>query len=391
MNLLDVVIVVTIFIALGNGYRRGFSLSSLSYLGLVIGLAIGALVAPPVERSFTIGNNSGPYIALLILFLAALMGSSIGYAAGEPIRVRLLRARARARLDSIAGAAFSVFAVLASAWFLGLTLVRVPIPQLSTAIERSAILRSIDSVFPRPPGFLSGVEGIIAGVPYPRVFDAIANPDLPGPVRLDPAVADNAAVTAAARQTVKVRSFGCGGEVFGSAFPVANNYLVSNAHVVAGTNRTGILTPDGRRLAATVVLFDPERDVSILFVPGLRLQPLAQADATRGTTGATIGYPGGGNETVGAAAVRTQVTAEGRDIYGDAQVARQIYVLTADIHPGNSGGPLVDAEGRAVGLVFANSTNDPTEGYALTDAEVAPDISAGVGRSSEVGTGACAS
>ena len=391
MNLLDVVIVVFIFIALGNGYRRGFSLSSLSYLGLVIGLAIGALAAPPVERAFSIGTNSGPYIALLMLFLAALVGSSTGYAAGEPIRVRLLQARRSGRLDSAAGAAFSIFTVLASAWFLGLTFIRGPIPQLSSAIETSAILRTIDAVFPRPPGFLNGVEQIIAGVPYPRVFDAIANPDLPGPVKVDPAVANNAAVTAAARQTVKVRSFGCGGEVFGSAFPVATNYLISNAHVVAGTNRTSILTPDGRRLAATVVLFDPERDVSILFVPGLRLQPLGQADAGRGTTGATIGYPGGGDETVGAAAVRAQVTAEGRDIYGDAQVSRQIYVLTADIHPGNSGGPMVDAEGRALGVVFANSTSNPTEGYALTDAEVAPDISAGVGHTAEVGTGACAS
>ena len=390
MNLLDVVIVVFIFIALGNGYRRGFSLSSLSYLGLVIGLALGALLAPPVERAFTIGTNSGPYIALLMLFLAALIGSSIGYAAGEPIRVRLLQARHSGRLDSVAGAAFSIFTVLASAWFLGLTFIRGPIPQLSSAIQTSAILRTIDAVFPRPPGFLNGVEQIIAGVPYPRVFDAIANPDLPGPVKLDPAVADNAAVTAAARQTVKVRSFGCGGEVFGSAFPVATNYLISNAHVVAGTSRTSVLTPDGRRLAATVVLFDPERDVSILFVPGLRLQPLAQADASRGTTGATIGYPGGGDETVGAAAVRTQVTAEGRDIYGSAQVARQIYVLTADIHPGNSGGPMVDAQGRALGVVFANSTSNPTEGYALTDSEVAPDINSGVGHTAPVGTGACA-
>ncbi|MGI8610188.1 MAG: MarP family serine protease [Candidatus Dormibacteria bacterium] len=390
MNLVDLVIVITIVIALGNGYRRGFSLSSLSYIGLVIGLAIGALIAPPVEHSFTIGSN-GPYVALLILFLAALVGSSIGYAAGEPIRVRLLRVRGRERLDSVAGAAFSIFTVLASAWFLGLIFVRGPLPPLSTAIESSAILRTIDAAFPRPPGFLNGVEQIIAGVPYPRVFDAIANPDLPGPVRLDPTIADNAAVTAAARQTVKVRSFGCGGEVFGSAFPVANNYLVSNAHVVAGTSRTSVLTPDGRRLAATVVLFDPERDVSIILVPGLRLAPLAQADATRGTTGATIGYPGGGSETVGAAAVRAQVTADGRDIYGDAQVARQIYVLTADIHPGNSGGPLVDAQGRAIGLVFANSTSDATEGYALTDAEIAPDISSGVGRTNEVGTGNCAS
>jgi S1-C subfamily serine protease len=391
VNLLDVVIVLAIFIALGNGYRRGFSLSSLSYIGLVVGLALGAAFAPPVERAFVTGATTGPYVALLILFLAALIGSSIGYAAGEPLRARLLRTRRRGKLDSIAGAAFSIFTVLASAWFLGLAFIRGPIPVVSSAIEKSAILRIIDGRFPRPPGFLGGVEQIIAGVPYPRVFDAIANPNLPGPVTVDPAVADNPAVAAAAQRTVKVRSFGCGGEVFGSGFPVAGNYIVSNAHVVAGTHNTSVLVPDGRRLSARVVLFDPERDVSILYVPGLRLPVLAQAGGGRGTTGATIGYPGGGDETVAAAAVRARVPAEGRDIYGDSQVTREIYVLSANIHPGNSGGPLVDAAGRVLGVVFANSTSNPSEGYALTDAEVNPDINAGVGRQGEVGTGSCAS
>ncbi|MDQ6746641.1 MAG: MarP family serine protease [Candidatus Dormibacteraeota bacterium] len=391
MNLLDLVIVALIFVALGNGYRRGFTLSSLSYLGLVVGLALGAVIAPPVERAFATGPTTGPYIALLMLFLAALIGSSIGYTAGEPIRLRVIRRRGGGRWDSVAGAAFSIFTVLASAWFLGLAFARGPIPPLTTAIERSAILRLLDTQFQGPPPFLSGVQQIIAGVPYPKVFDAIANPDLPGPVTVDPAVADNAAVVSAAHRTVKVRSVGCGGEVFGSGFPVADNYIISNAHVVAGTHSSRVLTPDGRNLSARVVLFDPQRDVSILLVPGLRLQPLAGGTAGRGTTGATIGYPGGGNEVVGAAAVRADLPADGRDIYGDARVRREIYVLTADIHPGNSGGPLVDAQGRALGVVFANSTNNPREGYALTDTEVAPDISHGVGRVDEAGTGSCAS
>jgi len=302
----------------------------------------------------------------------------------------MLRARDRGRLDSLAGAAFSIFTVLASAWFLGLAFTRGPIPVVASAIEKSAILRSLDSVFPRPPGFLGGVEQIIAGVPYPKVFDAIANPNLPGPVTIDPAVASNPAVVDAAKRTVKVRSFGCGGEVFGSGFPTAGNYIVSNAHVVAGTHNTAVLLQDGRALSARVVLFDPQRDVSVLYVAGLNIPALPQADAGRGTTGATIGYPGGGDEVVGGAAVRIRIQAEGRDIYGDAQVQREIYVLSADIHPGNSGGPLVDSQGRVLGVVFANSTSNPSEGYALTNAEVAPDVAAGVGRTAAVGTGACA-
>jgi S1-C subfamily serine protease len=391
MNLLDVIIIVLIIGALRNGYRRGFSLASLSYGGLVAGTAFGAFLAPQVQRGLALDPNTGPFLALAILFVTALIGYSIGYALGEPLRLRLLSSRDGGRIDSVAGAAFSVFSLLATVWFLGLAFGRGPIPVVANEVESSRILKAIDSAFPRPPSFLAGVEQIIAGVPYPRVFDAIANPDLPGPVTVDPAIANDPAVISAAKETVKIRSLGCGGEVFGSGFPVGKDYVLSNAHVVGGTHNHRVIVPDGRSLAADVVLFDAQRDVSILHVPGLNLAPMARGEASRGTTGATIGYPGGGNERVSAAAVRAQVEAIGRDIYGETQVTRHIYVLQADIHPGNSGGPMVDAAGRVVGVVFANSTSDPTEGYALTNAEVTPDIQQGVGRTGSVDTASCAS
>ena len=390
MHLLDIAIVVFILGALRNGYRRGFSLSALSYAGLVAGTALGAYVAPLIQRGLSLGTSNGPYLALAVLFVAGLTGYAIGYSLGEPLRILLMRSREGGEIDSLAGAGFSVLTLLATAWFLGLAFARGPIPVVASAIEQSSILRALDSRFPRPPAFLAGVEQIIAGVPYPRVFDAIANPNLPGPVTVDPAIGNNPAVVSAARETVKIRSLGCGGEVFGSGFPVGRDYVLSNAHVVGGTHSHRVLVPDGRSLAAEVVLFDPDRDVSILRVPGLSLSPLPESDAGRGAVGATIGYPGGGNEVVGAAAVRARVEAVGRDIYGQKQVTRQIYVLQADIHPGNSGGPVVDVSGHAIGVVFANSTSDPGEGYALTSTEVNPDIQSGVGRTAAVDTMSCA-
>jgi S1-C subfamily serine protease len=390
LNLLDVIIVIFCLAALGNGYRRGFSLSAFSYVGLVAGTALGALLAPPIERAFSAGPSTAPFIGLGILFITASVGSSVGHALGEPLRVRLLQNRERGDVDSVAGAGFGVIAVLATAWFLGLAFVRGPLPPVSGEIQRSAILRSLDSFFPRPPGFLTGVGQILAAVPYPQVFDTL-NPNLQGPVHIDQSVANNEAVKTAGKETVKIRSLGCGGEVFGSGFPVGGDYIISNAHVVAGTADHTVYVPDGRVLRGTVVLFDSDRDVSILHVPDLHLTPLHMVSAQRGTSGATIGYPGGGDETINAAAVRDRVTAVGRDIYGSAEVARDIYVLSADIRPGNSGGPLVDGVGDALGLVFANSTTDPTEGYALTTAEVTPDVRAGVGQTAAVSTQACAS
>ncbi|HWW10020.1 MAG TPA: trypsin-like peptidase domain-containing protein, partial [Candidatus Acidoferrales bacterium] len=109
------------------------------------------------------------------------------------------------------------------------------------------------------------------------------------------------------------------------------------------------------------------------------------------TTGAVIGYPGGGNESAVPAAVRGTEMAQGYNIYGDTLVTRDIEVLAAHVIPGNSGGPLVDTNGGAIGLVFAASTTDPSEGYALTIPQIAPDLQNGVTRTKAASTGACTS
>jgi S1-C subfamily serine protease len=173
---------------------------------------------------------------------------------------------------------------------------------------------------------------------------------------------------------VKVASLGCGGIVTGSGIPLGNGYVVTNAHVVSGTTQHTIQKPDGTTLRATVVFFDPERDVAVLSVPGFNSPGMTFGPAARGTEGAVIGYPGGAVERVVPAVVDGQVTAEGRDIYNQNLVTRQIFVLQAGVHPGNSGGPLIDLQGRVLGMVFATSASDPDQAYALTDDEIQPDI-----------------
>jgi S1-C subfamily serine protease len=373
-DLVDLVILAATLIGLANGYRRGFWLSAAQYAGLVGGVVLGAAAATPLLDYLQIHNpGARPLGAALVLVIGGSLGSSIGFAAGEPIRRRILRAGVHTATDSIAGGALSIVAVLTMCWFLGLSFSRGPSTEIAQQIQRSVVLHTLDGAAPRPPAFLASVEGILSGVNFSPVFAGLEPGSLPAPLPI-PASVDTAAVRQAAQSVVKVAGFGCGGQVTGSGFPVASGYIVTNAHVVSGTSGHSIQTPGGAVMQATVVFFDPERDVAVLYAPDYRGAPLAFGTAGRGTAGAVIGYPGGGAQKTSPAIVDGEVSAEGRDIYNSNLVTRQILVIQAVVRPGNSGGPLLDLNGQVIGLVFATSAGDPNQAYALTDDEIASDI-----------------
>ena len=386
---IDLIILVAVVFAISSGYRRGFWLSLAQYAGLVIGVVIGAAVAPLLMNALNITSSTVRSLGgVLVLIMLGAIGSSVGYWIGEPIRLRLLAEPGQGRSDSIGGGIFSAVAVLSVSWFLGLTFDRVPSPAVSQAINRSAILRTLDAIAPRPPGFLAEVESIIAGVNVPAAFSGF-EPVLPTAAPL-PSQVNTPGVQAAAGETLRIQGFGCGGIVFGSGFPVGPGIVLTNAHVVAGTQGTTVSNDSGAALHARVVLFDPGRDVAILYVPRLALAPLPETRGQAGMQGAAIGYPGGNGEQVVAAAIDGQVQAEGRDIYGQNLVRRDIYITAANVKPGNSGGPLVDLNGNVLGVIFAASTSQPGQAYALTDDEVQPDIQAAQGRTQPVNVGSCA-
>jgi hypothetical protein len=373
IDLIDIVIVAAVLIGLANGYRRGFWLSAAQYAGLVVGVLLGATAATPVLNYLEIHNSvARPLGAVLVLVIGGSLGSSIGFAAGEPIRRKILRTGIHTATDSFSGAVLSAVAVLTMCWFLGLSFSRGPSQEVAQQIQRSVVLHRLDDLAPRPPAFLASIQGILSGVSFPPVFAGL-EPTIGAPLPL-PASVDTPGISRAAQAVVKISSLGCGGLVTGSGFPVGAGYIVTNAHVVSGTSTHTILTPAGTQLPGSVVYFDPERDVAVLYVPDYKSAPLVFGPAERGTKGAVIGYPGGGPEQVSAAVVDGRIEAEGRDIYNANLVTRQIFVIHATVRPGNSGGPLVDLEGRVLGLVFATSAGDPNQAYALTDDEIQGDL-----------------
>jgi len=151
-----------------------------------------------------------------------------------------------------------------------------------------------------------------------------------------------------------------------------------------------VYTEDGAHFRATVVLYDPERDLAVLDVPGLTAAALQFAGpAADGTSATVVGYPENHPLTVVAARIGEALPVTGPDIYQTGSVNRQIYPIRAQVLPGNSGGPLLSTSGEVYGVVFAASTYYQGVGYALTAAEVASDALAGGSKYSPVSTQTC--
>jgi Trypsin-like peptidase domain/Colicin V production protein len=389
MDLLDAVIILLVLGALASGWRRGLTWVGLSLLGLLVGLVLGALIAPPLARRFADHQPEAQSLIGTGVFLAVVaIVQGLGTAAGYWLRVATVRT-GFARVDSWLGSVLAAVGVLAGAWYLGLVFVDSPWVPLDRQIRDSTILRTLDGIAPRPPAFLASIEQLLRGKSFPNPFATLA-PEILPPVSIPQAV-DTPGIHDAASVTSKVYSYGCGLEA-GSSFPIGNDHMITNAHVVAGASRVEVERPgDSKKITATVVLFNPEIDVAVLYAPGIGLHALnlVDQDPARGTNGAVIGYPGGNGEQVVPAAVRGTETAQGRDIYGTGLVQRRIEVLAAHVIPGNSGGPVVDTSGNAIGLVFAASTVDPTEGYALTIGQISQEVTQGRTSTAAVSTESC--
>ena len=388
VNGLDWVIVALLLLSIVTGFRRGAALQLVTYTGLIAGLVVGALVAPRVA-GFARDPFAQAAAALLTLLLMAAAGDAVGWLIGRRVWAAARRSRLDP-LDSGAGSVIAGVAALLTVWFLAFNLVQGPFPILSRQIRGSAIVRTIDSMLPRPPSILAQVRGFFDRFGFPEVFAGLP-PAPAGPVQEPSQVEAREAFDAADQSTVRVVGHACGRIQEGSGFVVEGGLVVTNAHVVAGTTVLEVQHGDFGSLGATTVLFDPGRDLAVLRPASGAADTLAVDPEVldRGAEGAVLGYPGGGDLLGSAAAVRRTLFAVGRDIYGESVVRRQVYELQTVVRPGNSGGPFVTTDGDVAGVVFAASTTDDDVGYALTAAEAAPQIDRARDRTGAVSTGPC--
>ena len=369
MNTLDLVLALVAVSAVIGGWRIGLIARLASWIGGLGGIYLAVRLLPVALREFSAGDA----LARLMLVIGTIViGGAIGGAVGELIghRLRSVVPPGPGRVaDHVGGAALGIAGVLISVWLLIPVMGDVP-GEVARQARTSRVLAWVHNTLPAPPDATRALRSLVGQTRFPQVFgDLRPAPDTgPPPASIPMAAALLQRVTAS---TVNVESPGCGGVHEGSGFTVAADTVVTNAHVVAGGQRIRVRRPDQRTFAAQVVVFDDNRDLAVLRVPGLGQQPLPIATIRAGQQGVVVGYPGGQDTPRPApAVVRQVVPTRGFDIYDEDRTLRRVAFLAASLRPGDSGSPLFDPQGRVVGVSFAIAPDRPGTAYAVADTEL---------------------
>ena len=392
MNPLDLVAILLVVVGALLGFRSGALPQIGGLVGAIGGAAIVILGLPYLaDQLDRIEPSFRPFLVLAGLLIAVALGESVGSTIGRRVATGLGTGVLGAA-DRIFGSFVGVAQAILIVWLVGGLVAFGPVPRLTEAAQTSRAIRVLNALLPAPSEFAVELGRLLDSTGLPAVFVGFEPIPAPPIDRPDDPTARRLAQGAVA-STVKVSAAACGYESVGTGFAVRRNYVVTNAHVVAGADRRAVrvATSDDRLLDASVVLFDPAFDIAVIHVPSLGAPGLrfASVDPARGAIGATLGYPGGGRLEVLPAVVAGAYAATGRDIYSKTTVRRQILELRAAIDRGDSGGPMILQDGTVGGVIFAEARTDPDVGYALSPTEVATRVAPAIDRTNAVDTGAC--
>ena len=388
----DAILILLMLVFAISGYRQGFLIGALSIGGFFSGALIGLQLGPLIANQFADGGIRLA-VSLVSIFALAVLGQTLAGWFGTRLR-RAIASKPLQRVDDAGGAVVSVVALLLVAWLIAVPLSSSAFPGLNREVRNSAILNGVNGLMPEQAKTLSeALRQTLDTNGFPDVFGNLVPTNAREVAAPDHALAGSAVVRRAKQSVIKVLGTApsCSRRIEGSGFVYAGGRVMTNAHVVAGTQNVQVETSNGR-LAGKVVVYDPRRDLAVIYVPALNAPAMRFVDepAGSGDSAIVLGYPQDGPYNAQSARIRDVGNITGPDIYDSRDVTRQIYTIRALVRSGNSGGPLIAPSGRVLGVIFAAAADDRNVGFALTAAEAASTARAGTERTAAVNTGDCA-
>ncbi len=380
MTGVDWIIVGLVLLLALFGWAQGFISGVLALAGLALGAWIGTRIGPLVLSE----GEQSPWAPAFGLLGALIVGAALAglfEAFGGPVR-RALRALPGFHFaDGALGAVLVAVAGLGVVWILGALAVQSGTYRIRMEVQRSAILQRLNTVLPPSGPLLNSLRRLD---PFPRIdgHQADVAPPAAG-------IARDPEVQVAAESVVKILGTACGLGVSGSGWVAGDGLVVTNAHVVAGERDTHVLVRGQEpSRPAQAVHFDPRNDIAVLRVDGLGARALRLAPSPDvGTSAAILGFPLNGPFDVRAGRLGETRRVNSSDAYGRGPVERTMTALRGLVRPGNSGGPMVDGEGRVVTTIFAATTRGPRGGYGVPNSVVRRALDDAGG---PVSTGPCA-
>jgi S1-C subfamily serine protease len=391
-TLVDLTVIALMLVFALNGYRQGFVIGLLSFVGFFGGALIGLQLGPLLAQHFA-DDPIRVLVSLAAVFGLAAAGQAVAGFVGAQLREAIINPSAR-RLDDLGGAMVSVVAVLLVVWLVAAPLGSSSLPWLAGSVRNSAILGTVDRVMPSQAQALSkALRQTVDTRGFPDVFGGLTPTRVRAVPEPDSALAQSRVVQVSRQSVVKVLGTApsCSRRIEGSGFIYTPEHVMTNAHVVAGT-RSNTVEVNGSRRSARVVVYDPQRDLAVLYVPGLTgpVMPFTGRPAQTGADAIVLGFPLDGPYDAQSARVRDRRDITGPDIYNSGKVTREVYTIRGLVRSGNSGGPMVTPEGAVLGVIFAAAADDPQTGFAITAEEAAPVAIAGQNRTQTENTGPCA-
>lgn len=389
LTVLDIILLLALVFYLVSGLRNGLAVTLGGIVGFVAGAA-AAFFAIPLVSGWVPDEGWRLAAVIATAVVLVLVGHAAGAALGAGVRRWFNFAPLRA-LDRILGGALNVLVAALVMSMLAFSIGTLGMPFLSQQIASSRVLTVIESVTPTPvKTWAAQIRSFTLAEGLPRIFDGAA----PQAAEIPAEGISSEALTAASGSVLKITgtAFQCGQNQTGSGFVIAEDRVVTNAHVVAGVSEPVVQVPGGGVRPGKVVHFDPARDLAVIAVENLGADPLRLgAELPSGTTAAFAGYPAGGPFRLQPAMVQNLGDVSVRSIYGTSPEILEVYTLAANVQQGNSGGPLLDIDGRVAGVIFAKTTSDQPIGYALSLAELGPIAEAAPDFVSPVSPGECIS